>query len=297
MIFATDFNKNFLKNGLTAEIIQSFQRMILDYYNSHTRNLPWRNEKDPYKIFISEMMLQQTQAERVVEKYFQFIQKFPDFKTLSESSLQEVLELWKGLGYNRRAIWMKEAARIIFKDYNGKLPSDPTILEKLKGIGHATAREMITFSYNIPTVFIETNIRRVFIYFFFNQKSSVNDSEIISLVKKTVYKENPREWYYALMDYGVMLKKKFSGMNPNKKSKGYKKQAPFKGSNRELRGKILDIILMNPGLELENLINEIMFLKGDLTVRSFSEKIKINIKKLEEEGFIINIDGKLKISD
>ena len=297
MIFAPDFNKNFFKNGLTPEIIQSFQKMILDYYNSHERNLPWRNEKDPYKIFISEMMLQQTQAERVVEKYFQFIQKYPDFKSLSESSLQEVLKLWKGLGYNRRAIWMKEAAKIIFIDYSGKLPSDPSTLEKLKGIGHATAREMITFSYNIPTVFIETNIRRVFIYFFFNQKSPVNDSEIISLVEKTVYKENPREWYYALMDYGVMLKKKFPSKNPNKKSKGYRKQAPFKGSNRELRGKILDIILKNPGIELENIINRIKFLNKELTIRTLSEKIKNNIMKLEEEGFIVNIDGKLKVSN
>ncbi|MBN2156138.1 MAG: A/G-specific adenine glycosylase [Candidatus Lokiarchaeota archaeon] len=274
-LFAADFSQSYEKNGLSQEMIQIFQQIIWDYYNSHPREFPWRVTRNPYHIFISEWMLQQTQTSSVVPKYKEFISKLPTFSDLANTSMDEVVKLWQGLGYNRRAIWMKSAAESIVREYNGTLPKDPDHLEKIKGIGHATAREMVTFAYNIPTVFIETNIRRVFLHLFFHNKNQVKDTEILSLVGQTVDITNPREWYYALMDYGVMLKKTLQP-DPNRRSYHYKKQPKFEGSNRELRGKILRLKITNP---------EITNITISQKLKSPLEKINELVTKMEEEGF------------
>ena len=219
--------------------------------------MPWRATTNPYHIFVSEFMLQQTQAPRVVPKYERFIEKFPSFHALSEAVFPDVLQLWQGLGYNRRARWLHDAAKRIISDHKGRLPDDVEALKKIKGIGHATASEMVSFAYNKPTAFIETNIRRVFIYFFFPRKTDVKDKEIMKLVEYMVDKENPREWYYALMDYGVFLKKKYPKRNPNKRSAKYKKQSKFEGSDRQIRGKLLKLLLKKPGLTSEQIVNAI----------------------------------------
>ncbi|MFX1337395.1 MAG: hypothetical protein ACFFDK_02155 [Promethearchaeota archaeon] len=152
-------------------------------------------------------MLQQTQTRRVSEKFLNFVRKFPNFKALSESSLEEVLKAWQGLGYNRRAIALKKIAETVITEYEGILPDSIEILKSFPQIGHNTASSIAAFAFNKPSIFIETNIRRVYIYFFFPQKQKVDDKNILPIVKKTIDNENPREWYYALMDYGVMLKK------------------------------------------------------------------------------------------
>lgn len=183
-------------------------------------------------------MLQQTQTSRVTGKFEEFIGRYPDFQSLGDSSLSDLLLLWKGLGYNRRAKALREIARIVVERYNGTLPRDPEILKTFPGIGPATAASIAAFAFNIPTVFVEVNIRRVFIHFFFPpHRKDVSDREILPLVEKTLDRENPREWYYALMDYGAMLKKADPALG--KKSRHYAKQEPFEGSNRQLRGRIL----------------------------------------------------------
>lgn len=221
-------------------------------------------------------MLQQTQTSRVSEKFLEFIKKFPDFKTLAKAPLDSILAVWQGLGYNRRAIALKRIAQSIIEDYQGELPDSKEILETFPQIGKATASSIIAFAFNKPTIFIETNIRRVYLYFFFFNDSNVTDKQILHIIEKTIDKENPRKWYYALMDYGVMLKKKHP--NLHKKSAHYQKQAPFKGSTRELRGKILDLVIKKKNitqLEIERNLENIT-----------SRKIMKVIHQLEKEGFI-----------
>jgi A/G-specific adenine glycosylase len=192
-------------------------------------------------------MLQQTQVERVVTKYAQFLTAFPDFASLARADLHEVLKVWQGMGYNRRALALRETALRVMRDFNGALPDDVDTLATLPGIGRATASAVRAFAFNKPSVFIETNIRRVFLSFFFKRRSNVSDSEILPLVETTLYKRSPRIWYSALMDYGVYLKRRFPELN--KRGAGYQKQSPFQGSNRQMRGKVLRELVKNPATE------------------------------------------------
>lgn len=232
---------NFINNTLmTSHSFNDFKKIIWNYYSINGRLFDWRNVDDPYKVFISEVMLQQTQTYRVAPKYSQWILAFPDFLTLANASLKEVLLQWQGLGYNRRGMYLHCAAQEIIQKYNGNLPDDPNLLVDLPGIGKATAASICAFAFNKQTIFIETNIRAVYIHFFFSGKDNVHDNEILPLVAATVDTDNPREWYYALMDYGVMLKKTL--VNPSRKSKHHHKQSKFEGSDRQIRGMILRIL-------------------------------------------------------
>ncbi|MFX1353574.1 MAG: A/G-specific adenine glycosylase, partial [Promethearchaeota archaeon] len=186
-------------------------------------------------------MLQQTQTSRVAEKFLEFIDKYPNFNALANAQINDILKIWQGLGYNRRALALKNIAETVVNNYDSKLPEDINILKSFPQIGHNTASSIITFAFNIPTVFIETNIRRVYIHFFFQDKKLISDKEILELVEKTLDTSNPRDWYYALMDYGVMLKRRYPELH--KKSTNYRKQTKFKGSSREIRGKVLKLIL------------------------------------------------------
>lgn len=263
------------KEGLTREVIRTFQNIIYSYFNQYGRDFPFRNEINPYNVVISEIMLQQTQTNRVVEKFQQFIQKFPDFQSLANAPLNEVLKVWQGLGYNRRAVALKKIAERVVNEFDGILPADIDILKSFPQIGHNTASSIVAFAFNMPTFFIEVNIRRVYIYYFFPGKSSIKDSAIVPIVRKTLDSSNVRKWYYALTDYGVMLKKTHPELN--KRSAHYRKQAKFKGSNREVRGKILKLLIAS----------------SSLTEVEIFKELKINSKKLKEilnllikEGFI-----------
>lgn len=223
---------------LAPEQIKSFRAQIWAFYRHSSRKLPWRNTKKPYRILVSEIMLQQTQVSRVLEKYPVFLKKFPTIKKLSSVSLAEVLRIWQGMGYNRRARYLHEAAQTITQKHHGHIPKTEKELRALPGVGHYTANAILAFTNNEPTIFIETNIRRVFIHHFFSKRKNVSDAKILLLVKQTIDKTNPREWYYALMDYGSHLPK-VTKINSNTQSKHYVKQSKFKGSLRELRGKII----------------------------------------------------------
>lgn len=263
------------KEGLTREVIRTFQNIIYSYFNQYGRDFPFRNEINPYNVVISEIMLQQTQTNRVVEKFQQFIRKFPDFQSLANAPLNEVLKVWQGLGYNRRAVALKKIAERVVNEFDGILPADIDILKSFPQIGHNTASSIVAFAFNMPTFFIEVNIRRVYIYYFFPGKSSIKDSAIVPIVRRTLDSSNVRKWYYALTDYGVMLKKTHPELN--KRSAHYRKQAKFKGSNREVRGKILKLLIAS----------------SSLTEVEIFKELKINSKKLKEilnllikEGFI-----------
>lgn len=254
---------------------ERFIKIIWEYYRKNKRALPWRNTTNPYYILVSEVMLQQTQVSRVLTKFPQFIKQFPTFKTLHQATLRDILSVWQGMGYNRRALYLKRIAKIVIKKYKGQLPSDLNILKSLPGIGIATAGSITAFAYNLPTVFVETNIRRVFIHHFFLDKKEVDDKEIIPLVEETLDKKNTRRWYFALMDYGAMLVKQVE--NPNKRSKHYTVQTPFNGSDRELRGKILQVLIKHNNLDEQKLFT---------LVSKDVNRIKKIINALYKEGLI-----------
>lgn len=244
-----DLSSYLIKGTLTPLGIEKFQAVIKAYYKENKRAFPWRETYDPYHIVVSEIMLQQTQADRVVQKYLNFIASFPNIEALATAPLKSVLSAWIGLGYNRRALSLQLIAQQIMNDFGSIVPNDPNILVTFKGIGPNTAGSICAFAFNRPTVFIETNIRSVFIHLFFKDKEVVLDSEIMPLVDQTNDTQNPREWYYALMDYGVMLKRRFK--NPSRKSKHHTKQSKFEGSDRQIRGRILKLLLEHTALSYD----------------------------------------------
>ena len=222
-----------------------FRKIVWKYYRDHGRSeLPWRKTDDPYKILVSEMMLQQTQVERVVPYYKSFIKKYPSVRSLAKAPLSDVLTLWQGLGYNRRAKFLHEASKYIVKVYVGKIPTDAAELESIWGIGPYTARAVMTFAHNHDAIFIETNIRTVVIHHFFKDKENVGDIEITEVLKKVLPHGQSRAWYSALMDYGSYLKR--TGIQNNANVKGYTKQSVFVGSRREVRGVIVRALSKKP---------------------------------------------------
>lgn len=290
--------------------VDQFKKLIRDYYHAHGRDLPWRRMQDPYAIFVSEIMLQQTQVSRVLQQFPLFMTQFPDFATLAAAQQSDVLARWQGMGYNRRALWLKRAAEIVVHDHGGQLPTDPAALAQLPGIGPNTAGSIAAFVFNAPSVFIETNIRRVFIHHFFTpsviawkserprQSRSlkpdchatlamtdkvVDDREILSLVEATLDRTNPREWYFALMDYGAQLPKQVA--NPNRRSRHYTKQSQFEGSNRQKRAAILRALISSE-LSLADLSKQL-----DQPARVL-EPI---VADLTSEGFILAKNGRYSL--
>nr|WP_301002633.1 A/G-specific adenine glycosylase [Methanoculleus sp.] len=186
-------------------------------------------------------MLQQTQVERVAVKYREFLERFPDFESLARAPKSEVLLAWQGMGYNRRAIALQKTAQRVVDEYGGRLPADVETLATFPGIGKATASAIVAYAFDMPVVYIETNIRRIFIHFFFQDGVGVRDDEILPLVEQALDRGSPREWYSALMDYGTVLKKRTA--NPNRRSASYSRQSRFEGSDRQVRGRILALVL------------------------------------------------------
>lgn len=237
-----------------------FQQQVLAYYDRHGRHdLPWRQPEangsfDPYKILVSELMLQQTQVLRVLPKYQQFLKTFPDSNTLAQARVGEVLVAWSGLGYNRRAKFLLLAAQKIQTDYHGVFPDTLEQLVTLPGVGKNTAGAILAYAYNQPTVFLETNIRTVYIHHFFYDHRDVPDKAIAELVEQTLPAEQAREWYWALMDYGTHLKQTVG--NLSRASTTYKKQSAFHGSKRQIRGQI--IRELGEGPRSENALLELL---------------------------------------
>uniref|UniRef100_A0A7V6A352 Adenine DNA glycosylase n=1 Tax=Desulfobacca acetoxidans TaxID=60893 RepID=A0A7V6A352_9BACT len=244
--------------------------------------MPWRQTRNPYHILVSEIMLQQSQVERVMGKYGDFLAKFPDFRTLAGAPWPEVMAVWQGLGYNRRALSLKRLAQAVMENWGGVLPAKEEDLRSLPGIGPATAGALLAFAFEQPVTFIETNIRRVFLHFFFSRRTGITDGEILPLVAETLDHERVRDWYYALMDYGVELKK--TGPNPNRRSAHYSRQSPFNGSNREVRGRILQTLLSRPALSVEELAR---------TMGISHTRTRAALEQLLAEGFVIRHDEKV----
>lgn len=248
--------------------IKQFQRYILNWYRKNNRDhLPWRVTKtravNPYEIFVSEMMLQQTQVTRVLEKYARFLEAFPTILYLAKAPLEKVLRVWQGMGYNRRARFLKEAAEIIVKNHKGVIPSEPEILRALPGIGPYTAGAIACFAHNKPVTFLDTNIRKTLLKWFFYTtdynklpRQKIDDRELLKIAENVCYKKNPRRWHYALMDYGALVLNNKPELL--KRVKSYHRQPRFAGSTRYWRSQIVKYLLQYEqasGEELQALVS------------------------------------------
>ena len=228
---------------------KDFQELLTQKGAELYRSMPWREDTRPYYVMVSELMLQQTQVDRVIPKFMAFIDRFPDEKALAEAPLSEVLTLWNGLGYNRRAKYLHDTAKIITNEQHGEFPADYESLLRLSGVGPNTAGAILAYAFNKPVVFIETNIRTVYFHHFFADGEKVPDLALKELVNATMDTEHPREFYWALMDYGTYLKKQGSGAI--RQSLHYKKQPALKGSVREVRGQIIKRLTQGGATEKE----------------------------------------------
>lgn len=235
--------------------------------------MPWRSEPSPYHVLVSELMLQQTQVSRVIPKFEAFMARFPTLAVLSESSLADVLVLWSGLGYNRRAKYLWQAALEVTLRFDGKLPRSQKELQSLPGIGPNTAAAILNYAYEIPTAFVETNIRTVYFHHFFHDQTDISDRELLEVVARTIDGEHPREWFWALMDYGSHLKSTLGGRLDQ--SKHYTKQSPLAGSVREMRGRIIRALAAQE-------------LAEDALMRAVfaDERYRTALNDLEREGMI-----------
>lgn len=281
------FTRLYHDNGtIDPQTAGTFQQLIYTHYHAAPRPMPWRDTHDPYHILISEVMLQQTQVERVKVKYTEFLAAFPTLAGLATASLTDVVRVWQGLGYNRRAIALKRCAEEILTRFNGHFPSSIPDLESLPGIGPYTARAIAAFAFGIAEACIETNIRTVIIHFFFHGCEKVSDRDIMPVVAATLDLTHPREWYYALMDYGVMLKQLHP--NPSRRSSHHLPQSRFEGSNRQLRSRLLRAVLEHPGMSAAEL-------SGQLQAKHTN--VERNLADMEQEGFLYQTNGRYTVCD
>lgn len=264
---------------------QDFLDNLWRYYQKNGRHtMPWRIDTQPYYIVVSEMMLQQTQVSRVEPKFEEFVRILPNWTILANAPTKEVLGLWQGLGYNRRALYLHTCANTIVHEHAGHIPKDRKTLEQLPGIGPNTSGAILVYSFNQPEVFIETNIRRVLIHHFFTDQNNVLDADILPILQSLMAdiastKFQPQTFYWALMDYGTYLKTQVA--NPNKRSKHYAVQSKFEGSNRQLRGSILRLLTTQTSASFAEISQ---LASSDSQLQNCSSILA----SLEKEGFIVN---------
>lgn len=247
------------------------------------RDMPWRTDTQPYYVLVSELMLQQTQVSRVIPKFEAFITAFPDTISLAQADLSEVLVLWQGLGYNRRAKYLHESAKLIVSEFDNQFPQTRAELLRLPGVGPGTAGALMTYAFNQFVPFIETNVRTVYFHHFFTDGDKVSDAELLPLVEQSIDRDSPREFYWALMDYGSWLKRQGGGRIAQ--SKHYVKQSPLKGSVREVRGQIIAQLVASrvPFVELRDFASQ-------------DARFAPALDGLLRDGLVVQVDDRLYLT-
>lgn len=274
--------------------LTSFQEKIRELGVRLYRELPWRNCADAYAVLVSEVMLQQTQVKRVLSYWPRFLKSFPTLDALAAADTSDVLTLWQGLGYNRRALMLKKCADACAAGNGGLLPDDYESLLELPGVGPATAAGVVAFAYDRPSVYLETNVRTVFLHELFPDADGVSDAAIRPLVEMSCPDAKVREWYYALLDYGAYLKQTVP--NPSRRSAHHVRQSVFEGSRRQKRAELVRIVLGSgsSGISLRAAYDELN------AVEAAARRAPIDfgyfealVHDLAEEGFFSLTDGLL----
>lgn len=218
----------------------------MNWWAENSRDLPWRRDPSPYKVLVSEIMLQQTQVSRVVPKFNDFMKTFPTIESLAKAKTKQLLQVWSGLGYNRRAIWLKEAASQIVA--RGEFPQVVKELQNLKGVGPYTSRSILIFAFNRDLAAVDTNIRRVLIASGFADEST-SDKMLQSIADSVLLRGRSRDWHNALMDYGSqVLTSSSTGISPTST------QPCYEGSSRQVRGAVIRALTETNELGLGDLM-------------------------------------------
>ena len=280
-------SKQHLRSSLfeppALEMLTKVQASLLQWYIAEQRDLPWRCTDNPYHVLVSEIMLQQTQVERVLPKYAQFLAAFPTLTALAQAPTADVIATWVPLGYNRRAVSLQTIARQVLAEYNGRIPDSIEELLKLKGIGRYTAGAIACFAYHKQVATVDTNIRRVLHRVFLgleHPEPKLNDAQMLVLAEQVLPAGEAFNWNQALMDLGATV---CTSANPQcgrcplqntchafeemsqhslfpsgtvirqlrkvaEKKVGYQAQ-PFTSTNRYFRGRIVDVLRSVPAGE------------------------------------------------
>ena len=272
--------------GISLERLEEFSATVWERGRELYRDLPWRDTHDPYAILLSEVMLQQTQVSRVMGRWEQWLETFPTIADLASAPLPPVLELWQGMGYNRCALNLKRCAEEVVAMHDGVVPSDKKALLALPGIGPSTSAGVRIFAFRQPDMYLETNVRAVFIHELFPGRESVADKELVSLVEATCPQDaRVRAWYYALLDYGAYLKKTMP--NPTRRSKHYTRQSKFEGSHRQKRAYLLRRVI-DDALSTEDLARDLAQSERASGRQEPSvEEVRAILDELEREGFVM----------
>lgn len=272
--------------GISLERLEEFSATVWERGRELYRDLPWRDTHDPYAILLSEVMLQQAQVSRVMGRWEQWLETFPTIADLASAPLPPVLELWQGMGYNRRALNLKRCAEEVVAMHDGVVPSDKKALLALPGIGPSTSAGVRIFAFRQPDMYLETNVRAVFIHELFPGRESVADKELVSLVEATCPQDaRVRAWYYALLDYGAYLKKTMP--NPTRRSKHYTRQSKFEGSHRQKRAYLLRRVI-DDALSTEDLARDLAQSERASGRQEPSvEEVRAILDELEREGFVM----------
>ena len=262
--------------------IVDFQRQILEWGRDNRREMPWRDTRDPYRILVSEVMLQQTQVSRVLPKYESFLHEYPTLEALSAATQPNLLRVWQGLGYWNRALRLRDSARMIVQEFDGQFPQDPATLMNLPGVGPYTAGAIACFAFGSAEPFLDTNIRRVYLFFFFPGEEDVPDSRVMDIARRAVWLDDPREWGYALFDYGAI---ELRDRTINRRSRHHSRQSAFEGSFRSYRTQALRHVLAQEGTSLSRAELE-GFLAGRLSAEDSSYLPKDVLDALINDGLL-----------
>lgn len=279
-----------MSTSISESRLEEFTQKVWEQGRELYRDLPWRNTYDPYAILLSEVMLQQTQVSRVLGRWEEWLDAFPTVEALASAPLPPVLELWQGMGYNRRALNLKRCTETLVEEYDGKVPSDKKALLALPGIGPSTSAGIRIFAFRQSDMYLETNVRTVFIHEFFSSQEGVSDKVLKELVEMTCPQdESVRDWYYALLDYGAQLKKLVP--NPSRKSAQYKRQSKFEGSHRQKRAYLLRRVIDGTS-NFSELVEDLARIEEAAGREApSSEEVASIMGELEEEGFVHEQDG------
>ena len=246
---------------------------LREWYAPRRGAYPWRETRDPYAIWVSEVMLQQTQASRVAPAFRSFLRRFPTVRALAAAPRRDVVKGWSGLGYNRRAVRLSEAARAIVRDHGGRIPRDRTELLALPGVGPYTAAAVASMGFGEPVAVVDTNVRRVVARVHLGidgHEASVRD--VGALADAWLDRVDPATWNQAVMDLGreVCRPKPHCQVCPLARvcrfrrsgavaDRGPRRQGAFEGSSRQVRGAVVNALRSNPSLTSARLAAEVGF--------------------------------------